>query len=1311
MECSWSQLQQNLHDAIGTAVIYKVEDSKLLPLLYTKDAPRFSGLSEEEYLQLYGQDTLPVVAKGDLAHLLQIIGEVLAGKGSRAITYRTYHKTRGFVWTHVILRLLGTFQKLPVLIGTFTNVSDTISATNHLLDNTNQLVYVVERESRDLLYANAVALANKAIPPFLGQTCYQYIRGLGKPCPDCIANQLQGNAPLETEWYDHARHKTYSVRAVSLNFFGKDSIAFFINDLSKQVQILKEEQSRFNETLQTLLAANPNALCSFQVNLSQNTCTREHGASTYILNLLHSDTVDGLFTNLLSIIPECRQRIQAQSIFNRPRLLQAFAGGSSNLSLDYQRLNEMQHPTWVRTYIKMLQDPKSRDIIAIFSSLDISSEKRREQIFKIFTSEEFDFVALIHVRERQLEFLNLSYKLHPKYLHALGTPGRLYDFEEMRQFGLKTWIAKEDRETYLKASDLTEVKKGLDKSGHYEISVRGHYAGHPEEFMCRKVQHYYLDESKNIILIIQSDVTETYLQQQKFNIQQKKELTQSILDTLGRLPSISVLYQIVDGEKAVPLRYSDEFCRLKGCTQDNIRAFNSEDSFAPVHPADREELKKHFLPDATDLKPHKAIYRIRTRHRGYIWVSVNYTAFIMEKQHYLYAVYTDINDLKKQEYVLQEKYNAAQAFLDSVAGTYMATHRINLTQNLIEMHKSTELHPEIEIAPTYDAAISLLLKRLPRQQDRATYAKILGRDNLLKAYAAGNTHITLDYQALLKNGALRWVRSVNNLTKRPDNGDIICFNAVSDVTQEKLTEIIINQLVSKQYDYLACLDANHGTVAMFIFNKAIPRGYYPKPGTPYEPAMRAYNKKFLLAADEESCTRFMSLTNMVQSLKTHERCQRSIIMKENGQLRTKQLEFFYADRSSNLIALVRTDTTETQRQHLEQEAKLQAALTTAQHANHAKSEFLSRMSHDIRTPLNGIIGMTYLTSKLSLSPQAQSNLAKINTSSQFLLSLINDVLDMAKAESGRIELHPEPYTAPEFFKYLDAVIVPLCHNKQQELIIDAQPLVEFTPLMDKLRINQIFFNLLSNASKYAPAGSKITYCLREQKLPDNQLLLDATISDEGIGMSPEFQKIIFTPFSQEQRLKGGGGTGLGLSIVKKLLEQMGGTISVQSVLNKGTTFHLQVSFTCVEANPSITTTTAPKPVVETKLLQGKHVLLCEDHPLNREIALTLLKQKQMLVDTACDGGEAIDKFANSAPGFYDLILMDNRMPVLFGYEATVRIRALNRPDAKTVPIIAMTADAFSEDVKKALASGMNAHLSKPLNPEKMFATIIKILQK
>ena len=390
---------------------------------------------------------------------------------------------------------------------------------------------------------------------------------------------------------------------------------------------------------------------------------------------------------------------------------------------------------------------------------------------------------------------------------------------------------------------------------------------------------------------------------------------------------------------------------------------------------------------------------------------------------------------------------------------------------------------------------------------------------------------------------------------------------------------------------------------------------------------------------------------------------------------------------------------------------LAEAKREAETANLAKTDFLSRMSHDIRTPLNGIIGMTRIAQKQQISPETKDCLEKIDTSSKFLLGLVNEILDMSKAESGKMELHPEPYYIDDFKSYVDAVIRPLCDEKNQSLLFETHILRTLVPKMDILRTNQVYFNLLSNAVKYTPENGEIRVTLRERELPEEKVRITVSIRDNGIGMSEEFQKVLFDPFTQERRSDTSEmrGTGLGLAIVKKIIDAMGGTICVNSKIGEGTEFIFEIDCDCLEAVNEGHKAQAESSEDSLQILRGKHVLLCEDHPLNQEIAKTLLEDQGMLVDVAENGEIGVKHFSHSAVFYYDAILMDIRMPVLDGCEAAREIRRFSRPDAQKIPIIAMTADAFAEDVKKFLDAGMNAHIAKPIDPDKMFAVLITAL--
>ena len=377
-------------------------------------------------------------------------------------------------------------------------------------------------------------------------------------------------------------------------------------------------------------------------------------------------------------------------------------------------------------------------------------------------------------------------------------------------------------------------------------------------------------------------------------------------------------------------------------------------------------------------------------------------------------------------------------------------------------------------------------------------------------------------------------------------------------------------------------------------------------------------------------------------------------------------------------------------------------------ASKAKSEFLSRMSHEIRTPMNGIIGMTNIAMASMENPEKIKDcLKKIDVSTKYLLSLINDILDMSRIESGKMTINNEKLSMDDLVKELEVLIRPQAEEKKLNFVLDVQ--YQSRNLMgDALRLNQVLINLLGNALKFTPQGGTVTLKIKEVLTEADLVALYFEVRDTGIGISEENRKRIFEAFEQEKvdTANKYGGTGLGLAISNNLVHLMGGNLEVNSIENQGSVFSFTLTFTQYQQEVKVETGEEEKIILE-----GKRILIVEDNELNAEIAQTLLEMDGCYTEVAHNGQEAVDVYEQNPPYTFDCILMDIRMPVMNGIDATRKIRTLGREDSRTIPIIALSANAFDEDTKKSIESGMNGHVAKPIDLDALHQTLQKVLRK
>lgn len=388
-------------------------------------------------------------------------------------------------------------------------------------------------------------------------------------------------------------------------------------------------------------------------------------------------------------------------------------------------------------------------------------------------------------------------------------------------------------------------------------------------------------------------------------------------------------------------------------------------------------------------------------------------------------------------------------------------------------------------------------------------------------------------------------------------------------------------------------------------------------------------------------------------------------------------------------------------------SQIEKALETAKAANAAKTVFLANMSHDIRTPINAIMGMVMIAKQEQQTPKSAECLRKIDNTSHHLLSLVNDVLDISRIESGKTVIGKESVNLQTLVDACRSIILGQLESRDIRFEVSTEHLKHSHVLGDPLHLRQVFINILSNAVKFTPDGGEILFEASELKSTDDKAVVSFIIKDTGVGMKPDFVPHVFEAFTQENANSRSNyqGTGLGMAITKQLTDLMGGTISVESTYGVGSTFTVVFTFAIDREERLINVDQRLDDIV----FDGMRVLLAEDNELNVEIATFLLEGRGIKVTAVGNGKLAVDTFAINPPGTFDLILMDIMMPEMNGYEATRAIRALPREDAANIPIIAMTANAFDEDRRNAFDAGMNGHIAKPLDTIRMFRTIGNIV--
>ena len=604
----------------------------------------------------------------------------------------------------------------------------------------------------------------------------------------------------------------------------------------------------------------------------------------------------------------------------------------------------------------------------------------------------------------------------------------------------------------------------------------------------------------------------------------------------------------------------------------------------------------------------------------------------------------------------------------------------------------------------------------------------------------------VEYRIIRKDGTIRWVDDYGHYTDTDAYGGIY-YVFISDITSKRQQQEMERRLalqaqlleeerqrlerdkmitaLASDYRgvYYVQLDTNEGVC--YQEHTELKGGFGMGEHFSFQRDISYYGATYVTEQYRGEFMEFIKPESIREGLKAERVISFRYLVNHNGKESYETIRFAGVrhpeDRDDHIVHAVSmcfTDVDVETRRNLEQARVLEDALVAAEEANRAKTAFLANMSHEIRTPMNAIIGLDSIAlSNPDISEETRDQLEKIGASAQHLLSIINDILDMSRIESGRMVVASEEFSLGKVLEQINTIIGGQCREKGVEYECRLESELAEYYVGDDMKLRQIMINVLGNAVKFTSEGGRVVFAVEQIAHSGGRSTLRFTISDTGKGIGKDYLPRIFDTFSQEDNSATNqyGSTGLGLSITKNLVELMDGKIEVESEQGVGTTFTITIALEDSNRESASPEASGVQPeglsvspisdVPADNKLKGLRVLLAEDVEINAEIIVAIMAMRDVEVDLAENGKIAVDTYANHDPYYYDAVLMDMRMPVMDGLEASRTIRAMGREDSESIPIIALTANAFDDDVQNSMQAGLNAHLSKPVEPQVLFETM------
>ena len=685
----------------------------------------------------------------------------------------------------------------------------------------------------------------------------------------------------------------------------------------------------------------------------------------------------------------------------------------------------------------------------------------------------------------------------------------------------------------------------------------------------------------------------------------------------------------------------------------------------------------------------------------------------------IFIIYiTDTTESYKEKARIRNHYHSQITLMSGVSPYALGLYRMNLTKN--------EFNPQVigkasarlrnQIPKTVDEFFEYAYEHCGTLRDEKRFSSLFSRDQLLMSFAEGFPNHSLQHLYYLDEDRPIWITTSVNMARNPDTGDVEAILYTVDTNREKILEEMLTVITENDYEYISMIDASTGLSATLAdLRRQLTRDPL-KQGLRYDSAMEAYFDGKQGIENREALVASLRLGAILRELEAREQAEknpfsgepfyeRTYSFIEKGRRLYKRVAFCRVSKAEDLICHTIRDITKFTEMEKEQQSKLSEALASAKSALDEKNVLLSRISRDIRTPLNAITGLTNLArTELGDRDAVSHYLREISASSANVGSIIEEILALRQIEEQQVILQPEVVEIYELISEIVKNLTPALQEKNQDFTVKAYGFETEKVLADRNCVETVLQKLLENSILYTPENGNISLTVTGGRRDGQKIFLTFIVADNGCGMSEEKLRRHFGPEAGTVDLyeKSDDRIGLGLAIVRSYVRTMEGELSATSREGQGS----EVTVTLPFEVPFLSVTGPARPARDTEDFDfsGKRILLVDDHKLSRKIGKKMLEHVKATTDTAKDGAEAVRRF-EEAEGAYDLILMDIRMPEMNGLEACRAIRQLPFASADTVPIIAMTADAFEDDIRNSLDAGMNAHLAKPIDPKDLYGTL------